>query len=298
MKTIPEIGQTFPSYRGICRFLDEPVLAGNSKEAQLKKWRQGFTWIREGNKWIVVEHQDAIEHYTKSRSSRWAKYIEPQILLMLYAAFHDFGHPVHTKTTLPIQGILLFSLEALYQLGFCNDKYFDLRDGKLEGFSESQQQDYYNISFPRIYTTMTNALNRLSAAAVIGYYKEWLITVGKETRLATREERNDIDALKRVLLKRYNKSEQAIMRSQLRIEFFENLALLIEVNLGFSKAYRVHHLLFTEDSIAELPYVSKVMAKRKELNKSLNEESLLFHLKLLNDPPFQQITNLIIPIED
>lgn len=294
---IPIPGQSFPSYRAVCTYLNEPILGGNTKKAQLARWRQQFTWLREGNKWIIVEHEDLLEAITKTRNSRWSKYIDPQVLLALYAAFHEFGHPTHTKTTLPLQGILLFSLEGLIQLGFCNPKYKNLRDGELAGIDEDAQREYFDMSFPRIYTYMVRAFERLAANGTIVYSKPYLVTKGSDTRLAERTETNDIDSLKASLLRKLNMTEQAVMRSNLRVKFYQDLELLVQVQLGFTKLYRVHHLLFTEDSIAELPRISEVMRKRQELHNSLNEESLKFHLTLLDQPQFKSITNIVIPVE-
>jgi hypothetical protein len=291
----PEPGQTFSSYRDVCRWLNEPVLGGNAKKAQLARWSQHFTWLREGNKWTIVDHEDQQDIAPLTRGSRWSKYIDPQILLTLYAAFHDFGHPAYTKTTLPLKGILLFSLEGLVQLGFCNRNYEQLRGGSLVGIDEDLQRDYFDTSFPRIYTYMVRAFERLSANGAIVYSKPYLIKVGETTRLADRAEADDIDALKATLLRKYDMTEAGVMRSVLRTKFYADLELLVQVQLGFSKLYRVHHLLFTDDSIADLQSISKVMERRKALHKNLNGESVTFHLNLLNTPPFKQITNLVIP---
>lgn len=42
------------NYKELCRLLDEPILRGNSRDSQMKKWKIYFTWSSSGNKYIKI----------------------------------------------------------------------------------------------------------------------------------------------------------------------------------------------------------------------------------------------------
>lgn len=48
-----KVGMEFKSYRALCEFLGEPVKTGKSKQLQLKKWEEHFTWSNIGNKFVI-----------------------------------------------------------------------------------------------------------------------------------------------------------------------------------------------------------------------------------------------------
>lgn len=46
---------TYKNYKAVCEVLDEPVKTGKSKQLQLKKWEEHFTWINNGNKFVITD---------------------------------------------------------------------------------------------------------------------------------------------------------------------------------------------------------------------------------------------------
>lgn len=52
MKQINE-GQIFKNYKQLCKYLEEQVKTGKSKQLQLKDWNRYFTWHNEGNKFVI-----------------------------------------------------------------------------------------------------------------------------------------------------------------------------------------------------------------------------------------------------
>ena len=50
-----KVGETYKNYKAVCEVLDEPVKTGKSKQLQLKKWEQHFTWINNGNKFVITD---------------------------------------------------------------------------------------------------------------------------------------------------------------------------------------------------------------------------------------------------
>lgn len=62
-------GVTFNSYKDLCLFLNEEVLGGTSKTAQLKRWKQFFEYSRMGNKMrIETVNSSAIDSYEDNKS--------------------------------------------------------------------------------------------------------------------------------------------------------------------------------------------------------------------------------------
>lgn len=50
-----QINQVFNNYTELCNYLNLPILGGKSKQLQLKKLGQYFSWTREGKKYIITE---------------------------------------------------------------------------------------------------------------------------------------------------------------------------------------------------------------------------------------------------
>jgi len=47
-------GMQFHNYKALCVYLNEPVLAGNSKIRQFKAWRNCFSFEQQGHKILIV----------------------------------------------------------------------------------------------------------------------------------------------------------------------------------------------------------------------------------------------------
>lgn len=293
---IPEPGQPFPNYKAVCQYVGEPILAGKQKELQLKRWKQHFTWTRNGNAWLILEHKDFLYH--PQRNSRWSKHLDLHVCLLAYSAFKQFGLPSNLPTRLQIKDLVLFTLDAMVQLGLCNAAYSKLRENELP-FPEEDQQSFYDLSFPRLYSIMMDSFKRLSENGTLVYARTYLGVAKAETRLVTEEERVVIETHKAFLLRKYQKkNEFAVMRSIYRFRFYEDLELLVSTDkeLGFSKVFGVHRFYFTDDSLAELPqYIEGIKKLRLQLKESTNEESKKLHLQLFSQPPFTTIANLVIP---
>ena len=79
-----QIGQIFKSYKKMCNELNQEVLFGNSKEAQLKEWRRYIEWVKEGQKIIITDIYDAPLDRTDGRvtngTQKYQQYIEDILL--------------------------------------------------------------------------------------------------------------------------------------------------------------------------------------------------------------------------
>lgn len=54
-------GMVFHNYKALCNYLNEPVLAGNSKVKQFKAWRNCFSFEQQGHKILIVAKVPQVE---------------------------------------------------------------------------------------------------------------------------------------------------------------------------------------------------------------------------------------------
>ena len=47
-------GMVVKNYEEMCRLLNQDIMAGNSKKAQLEQWRRYFDWESDGHKFIIL----------------------------------------------------------------------------------------------------------------------------------------------------------------------------------------------------------------------------------------------------
>ncbi len=81
-----QINQVFNNYTELCNHLNLPILGGKSKQLQLKKLEQYFSWTRDGKKYIVTEvfttPHSIVEIRGKNKPLARYQYLFNTILLM------------------------------------------------------------------------------------------------------------------------------------------------------------------------------------------------------------------------
>ena len=81
-----QINQVFNNYTELCDYLNLPILGGKSKQLQLKKLGQYFSWTRDGKKYIVTEvfttPHSIVETRGKNKPLARYQYLFNTILLM------------------------------------------------------------------------------------------------------------------------------------------------------------------------------------------------------------------------
>ena len=286
---IPQPGQVFKNYKHICAYLSEPILGGESKTAQLSRWSEQFSFIKDGHKIIVTEFAKPLPR----ARARWKNVIDPQIVIRLIEAMRGYGI---NQPSSDLKELILYTSEAFVQLGLCNNSHHKLKDGELNCPINSEvQQEYYNKSYNRMRGVFISALERLQESHIICYFKKYMVL--HPARLLPEEEHAEIDLLKGRLLNEMNyPNERAICRTKHRHEFYKLLSILIRTHkkLGYDKVYSVYRIFFTEESIAEINDIFITAQARNELTDKANTESFNMHLRLFNEPPFEELTNLVI----
>lgn len=154
------VGQVFKNYKELCRALDEKVMAGNSKKAQLKEWERYFSYTKDGHKFIITEiYSEPKEKDDKrilgNNAAYYIDYIEI-LLLNLFAEYTEQGH----RTLLLSKGKLLYLLKMI------NTNYLFFRDktSKLSEYisiPEVEIKDFYESSDSTLTSNIETALKRL-----------------------------------------------------------------------------------------------------------------------------------------
>lgn len=186
-------GLRVKSYPALCKLLGEPVKnGGTSKKAQIKRWKQHFSWKKDGQAFIIIAVFDRPQPKPFRADDRYTQ----DILVVLHDYFGGKGSEAFCSSK-------LFAL-----LGFTNGR--EIREKFAEGASEKPHRfglnnyDYrliqYNFSHHvgALKQTIVASLDRLQDRR----YLEWRRTVeikqsNGRWRHATPEEieiYNEIDA--------------------------------------------------------------------------------------------------------
>ena len=79
-------GMRVPNYRKLCELLEENIEAGNSKNAQIRRWEQYFAYRREKNAYIITEVYQ-IPQQIQDQRMRYTQHLIPIILQHLAAHY-------------------------------------------------------------------------------------------------------------------------------------------------------------------------------------------------------------------
>lgn len=285
MMNIPRPGQTFRNYRALCEYLAEDVKDGSGKIAQLRVWRQFFNWNRNGHAWIIIPF--TTEEDMPRSAGRWKKYMDPNILCMLYEAMSGRGVNV---ASMAFRELFLYNTEAFYHLGLCNHRWKDLASG------DENEQQVYNQSYPRLHKIFNDSLRRLHTMRVIYTIRTYLVKGPERLFLVEESDRIRIEHLKGDLFRAMGvKHEAEVFQKNKKEEFYNTLRILVKASLGFEAFYSIHRITFTEDSLNELQNVVTLMRDRDQRLNRVNRESLKMHLNIFPTPPLSDIVNLVIP---
>lgn len=242
-----EKGTIGKSYRDMCRILEEPILEGNSKKAQLKEWKRNFDWDRQGNKFIVTEKYIATLPEDFSDNDIYTKYI--QTILAKYLKENGDGQ---------------FTMTQLLKLcGFVNENWNDVtvlnKYIENENISFAQAKYYLNQLCGHVYSyctkALTRCLNRLAKRDFLRWHKILYIqdkdVKDNSFRLATD---NEYRIYLNILMKVKKDMNIRYVNLYSQDEYYKKIDALIE-ELGWNKAYECIKIIcadkFVDDMVKE-----------------------------------------------
>lgn len=239
-----EKGTIGKSYRDMCRILEEPILEGNSKKAQLKEWKRYFDWDKQGNKFVVTEKYIIKLPEDFSDNDVYSKYI--QTIFVKYLKENGDGE---------------FTMTQLLKLcGFVNENWNDItaldKYIENENVTFAQAKYYLNQLSYRVNTYCRTALfrclNRLSKRDFLRWYKILYIQDRNATdgkfRLATENEyRIYLNILMQV------KKDMNIKYVNLynKDAYYKKIDILLEER-GWNKAYEIIKVICADNFIDDM----------------------------------------------
>ena len=225
------VGQRIPNYRDLCKLLDEPVEAGNSKKAQLHRWERYFAFRREKNAYIITEVYDVPKALDDGRM-RYAQHLTP--VLLNYLAQN---------------GVSEQSFERWFvALGMADEALFDEKrreDVRLSmGLSPFQMQKLVCTVDSLCRRTLMNTLNALRKGQTVAHTAKEYIVTGMARRLATAEEQVQIQHRKNEAMAAVGATSMFAVQINpvRRIRFYEVLADLYK-NCGWDRTYTLLEIM-------------------------------------------------------
>lgn len=106
------VGMVVPNYRKMCELLGDKICTGKSKQCQLKRWERSFRYEREGNKFRILNVEDAPQKaIPRRRMGKYIQYIEPVLIDYLC---RNGGER---------RCVRLVGKEFMFVVGIVNDRY-------------------------------------------------------------------------------------------------------------------------------------------------------------------------------
>lgn len=294
MHLLPHPGQIFTNYNELAKFLGEPIVTGNSRIAQFKKWRRFFDWDKHGHQLLIKLKADDEEYLRFGSGGKWKSYVDPQILALLSEAMRGYG--VNHYSNL-FRELILFNHDAFAAVGLCNENYRKLRKGELD-LEKEHQLEFIDRSYAHLYAILHRALDRLHQRRIIYKTKTYVAHGPEKPFIVTAEQTVRIELLKERLLRKFGINKECnVFRSSKRSEFYLALQELVmeDEKLRLRKVYPVIQIAFREEAQRSMEQLAAQMREVEQNFEQTNKQSQQLMLKLFPDPPLNQIVNLVIP---
>lgn len=201
------VGQTFPSYRALCRYLGLPILSSDSLKAQKEELECYLKYKNVGNgnsikiTKIYQEPKQRTDKRSKGNNSKYIELIE-QLLIRSLRKFN--GHITISKTDL------------MLLLGMVNENYIVYR---RKNINSNNLYDFSN----HIRTIITNELNILNGK-ILTYKEVYFIVENGLERLANEEEFKLIcDTEEQVIKDMGFTSKRQVQRSNMLMQMYSEI---------------------------------------------------------------------------
>lgn len=149
------------NYKEMCRKLSEPVLAGNSKKAQLKEWERYFRYHKEGNKFIIDDIYKEPKPAVDNRGYGFTEHIEKLILDLLAQDQNN--------------GMLFFPKYILLrELKMINGNYAYCKQNTLKlslflNINKDDIHEFYESADSTLIGSLESALNKLKKKSLVSW---------------------------------------------------------------------------------------------------------------------------------
>lgn len=260
-KQILLVGQVIKNYKILCKLLNEPELNGNSKIAQHKEWERYFSYIKEGQKYIITEIYDSPipkqDLRSKGNNSEYVQHIE--LLLLNYLSKQTDSQADFTNKN-------LFLLLGMVNQNYTNESYRQLIEDD-EYISEFQVNHFFQRSYNKLNTILYDSLRNLSNRRLITVKKDMMIKIGDAVaRKAIDEEINLIRDTERAVL--LDMGLESMVQVHLKFKnkpfYKEVYRRLADYNIAYY--YTNINIMFTHSYINEALEKAQIQMQRNMLN--------------------------------
>lgn len=245
-----EIGQVFNKYEDLCNFLSIKKKGGKSKELQMKELQRFIKLTKDGHKLIVDEiYDEPLEKEQKERKVR--PYVKPMESLFMHLLLKEN------------QNKMIVSMSDLAKrLQMIHSNYNELysNKGKLSeelGVEVGHIYDFIGTTNSAYKYAIESMLNNLENKNAIMYKETIMIMLEdefskkQELKEANDYEINEIIKAKRIVMKKYGKSEQEIYNKGLGKKYEDELNTVLYSLLSIVYHYKAWSIFAPENFLRE-----------------------------------------------
>lgn len=266
------IGQEFPNYPALCRFVGDRPLTGQAKIAQTQHWNNYFKWERQGHKYIITEILKPLPLAPREKSyykdSKWYPSVSKLILHAATCAHRGYG--INEPSTQHKQ-LIATSAQLYVHVGLCNGRFASLKEGRtIPDIDPKKQYEYHSSIVEIIYHILHRTIKSLVRQKIITHDKRYFVNPLKdEPRFATEEETDIIKRIVAELLKEFgSNSESAIFRrgQGVSIAFYASLNSRVLAECPHLESfYRVHCIALKDRDRIDVLEASRSLVVDKQI---------------------------------
>lgn len=296
-----EVGVKYKSYKALCEMLEINIKTGNAKIAQLKDMDRYFEHDKIGNSFIITKIYDT-PLPKQDNNKNLAPYIKQMEVLLLHYLQQCQDNKLSISTIALAQDLKMIHRD--YRT------YYDRK------YELSNMLDVNIIQVTDFMTTTNNAykqaiktiLSRLEQRMIImneyRYKVERMqkilnddstVTTNTYHDYATDKEKDEILKIKYDTLQYYGGDIQALYNDGRIHEYYEEVNNIMFMDIGISKAYKVHEITINHNAVNNEYYKSMI----KILDSNENEiQQLQMHInKLWSDRNLKRMSNKVHRID-
>lgn len=259
------------NYKEFCKLLDEPILAGNSKVAQLRKWQQYFQFTHRKQQFRIIKILKPPTEVTNGsgkrkiarRSGEVIDAFEPVMIKILQqegknGELNISRYTLYEKLGLISQNFISFNyVYAVFGergIEIKNRSGFDKNFVRIKGreISNAQEMYFYEVVNDVIRHIYNNCIKILTNRGVVSSERWRELIFCNEIFVATEEEMAYIIKVENDIADKMKiKSPNAIFLSRTRDKFYKKRNEITAAELGWSSVYNILKVkILDEDLIA------------------------------------------------
>lgn len=276
------VGMVVKNYKELCKLLNENVLEGNSKKAQLKEWERYFLWEKKGQKFIILEIYDEPLPKNDGRQNRnvYVQYIEVILMKLLSKQKNNkYVFYITTRQLWKLLGMINNDYKSI-SLEDLNDK---IPEYKVTSFDVNK---FYQRCNQRLRDILYSSLNNLQTRSLIKYEIETVIVSKDEKNNLLYSPANDIQkkkilkAERKALLDMGLESKRHVYAKFKDEEFFEKLNAYLQEWYGWEYTFKRIKIIYNKSDILDTvdddeeklkESFDEIKIKRLELNEKVVE---------------------------